>query len=951
MKLKNIITSVALIISSVTLCAQSQLQIPELTDSNVRSGKLQNGLSYYILHNEFPKGQANFHIAQKVGAVQEEENQNGLAHFLEHMCFNGTKNFPDKSLLTWLESIGVKFGYNLNAHTGTDETVYDITNVPVARESIIDSCLLILHDWANALTLADEEIEKERGVIHEEWRTGNGAISRMLNRHASELYPGTKYATHDVIGSMDIIDNFPPQVLRDYYYKWYRPDLQGIIVVGDIDVDLIENKIKNMFSSIQMPQNPAEFTYQQVADNENPIIISDKDAEMQYNILIIAQKFEILPRQIRNTQASFVNDYMKFVVSNVINERFVDISMGQDPPFAGCQAAFSAFLYANTKGSLMIQAMVNDKGTEVAESAVLTELLRLKRFGITPSEYDRARTEYLSFIEKLYNNRNSDKNASHAQRLINHFIDNEPIADVSAEYEFITKLAPMLPVEAINQYVASLFIPEDKDPSVAVSEYPNLGYNLVIFSLAPDKEGVVCPNVETLTAVLNDVNNTQIEAYVDNVVTEPLLANLPAKGSVVSSTVNDVLGYTILNLSNGAKVILKPTDFKDNEILLHAISFGGASMHSDSEYPSAILANDIISNTGLAQFSLTDLMKLTSGIQANVSLNIDDYSETVSGRTTVKDVETMMQLLYLAFTAPREDRQAFENVKKLYTDQLANVALSPEFVYQDSTSRIMYNYHPRAHVVDADFIGKVDYDTALKIYKERFGNAADFTFTIVGSFTIEQMIPLVEQYVASLPTNGDKEVRKDIGKDFVKGNVRKQFVYPNEGQKAIFSMLWHADKPNTLENRIMASITGQIMSNNLLASVREDEGAAYSPMSRGYLNHDVNDYVIVRTAFSLNPDKYKTSEELTTKALETLAYSIPDSELAKMKEYMLKQIEENVKENSYWMHIIENNEVEGIDSHTQYRDIVKNVTTKDIQKFVKEILEQGNCIEILMLPN
>lgn len=950
MKLRNLIAALACIISTAVLCAQMPGQIPELTDANVRSGKLPNGLTYYILHNEFPKGQANFHIAQKVGAVQEEENQNGLAHFLEHMCFNGTQNFPDKALLTWLESIGVKFGYNLNAHTGTDETVYDITNVPVARESVIDSCLLILHDWADALTLADEEIESERGVIHEEWRTGAGAISRMLNRHAGELYPGTKYATHDVIGSMDIVDNFPPQVLRDYYEKWYRPDLQGIIVVGDVDVDMIENKIKSIFSPIKMPENPAEFTYQQVPDNALPVIISDKDAEMHYNIILFAQKFDLLPRELRNTQASFINDYMEFVVANALNERFTNISLSPDAPFAGCQASFGTFLYANTKGALMLQAMVNDKGTEEAEKAVLTELLRLKRFGLTASEYDRARNEYISFVEKLYNNRKSEKNAAHAQRLINHFIENKPIADIATEYEFITKIAPMLPVEAINQYAASLFIPGDKDPNTASAEYPGLGYNLVIFSLAPDKQGVEVPGAEALAAVLANVNNAPIEAYVDNVVTEPLLANLPAKGSVVSTKVNDALGYTVLNLSNGAKVILKPTDFKDNEILLHGKSLGGASMHPDSEYASAVLANDIISNTGLAQFSTPDLMKLTSGIQANVSLDIDDYTETVTGKTTIKDLETMMQLLYLSFTAPREDEQAFNNVKKLYIDQLANVALNPQVVFQDSVNSIAYNYHPRAHTMTADFVNKADYETALKIYKERFGNAGDFTFTIVGSFTPEQMIPLVEQYIASLPTTGKKDVRKDTGKDYVKGNVRKQFIFPNESKQAFFTMLWHADMPNTLENRIMASIVGQIMSNNLLASVREDEGAAYSPMSRGYLKHDVNDRVVVSTAFGLNPDKYQKSEELTIKALETLANSIPDSELSKMKEYMLKQIEENVKENSYWMSIIENNETEGLDSYTRYRDIVKNVTVKDIQNFVKKILKQGNRVEVLMLP-
>ena len=372
------------VLAVLLLTANVRAQMPQqLSDPAVRVGKLPNGLTYYIRHNEYPKGQADFHIAQKVGAVQENEDQNGLAHFLEHMCFNGTKNFPDKLILTWLESKGVKFGMNLNAHTGTDETVYDIMNVPVQKKEVVDSCLLILHDWADALTLADEEIEKERGVIHEEWRMGNGAVSRILNRHAAELYPGTKYATHDVIGSMDIIDNFKPQVLRDYYEKWYRPDLQGIIVVGDVDVDAVEAKIKELFSPIKMPENPAKFEYQVLGDNEEPIVISDKDKEMPANVLFVAQKYDFLPREFRNTDIGILMEYIDFIINQVLNERLTAIQLSPDAPFSACDAAMSNFLYANTKGALLFQAVVGDKGSEAALRAVLTELKRMQKFGFT----------------------------------------------------------------------------------------------------------------------------------------------------------------------------------------------------------------------------------------------------------------------------------------------------------------------------------------------------------------------------------------------------------------------------------------------------------------------------------------------------------------------------------------------------------------------------------------
>lgn len=914
--------------------AQSDPMMAPLEDNSVRTGKLENGLTYYIRHNEYPKGQANFHIAQKVGAVQEEENQNGLAHFLEHMCFNGTKNFPGNKIVTWLETKGVKFGVNLNAYTSTDLTVYEVKNVPVTNTEVVDSCLLILHDWSNALTLADAEIEKERGVIHEEWRLGNGAISRILNRQAPTLYPGTKYATHNVIGTMEVVDNFPPQLLRDYYHKWYRPDLQGIIVVGDIDVDRTEQKIKEMFGPIKMPANPGKFDYQVVADNDEPIVISDKEKEMPANLLLVAQKFDLLPREMRNTNTGLIFDYMQSMFDIMMNQRLTEIAMSNDAPFSSCSGGFGKYLYASTKGAITLQGIVNEKGTDTALRAILTELKRVKEYGFTAAEYDRARTEYLSSLEKSFSNFAQEKNGTFAEIYIQHFIENNPIVAVDYEYEFLRQVTPMLPVEQLNAFLKEILT--DK--------------NLVVMSLCPDKEGVKVPTVDELKAVINEVKAAPVEAYVDTTVNEPLIATAPKAGSVVSTTTNDALGYTELVLSNGAKVILKKTNYKDDEILFNAQSEGGASLYGAEDFANYTLAADMVEMMGLSKFSYTDLQKMLSGKQVSLSASINNYSEAMSGSTSVKDLETLMQLIYLKFTQPREDEATFNNVKSMVLGQMENMAHDPQFIYQDSLTRKLYGHHPKALVLDKDAVAKADYNRILTIYKERFANAADFTFFFVGSFDMDQMTEFAKTYIGSLPASSAREKAVNDGKEMVKGIVREEFRMKSESNLSKMAMIWNVDMPYTMENSVLASITGQLMSNELLTRVREDDGAAYSPYAMGAATSSYKDFVTVQTIFELNPDKSATSEKTTIDCLESLARDVKDEELAKMQEFMLKKFEENIVENGYWMNTLVNYVTEGIDGYTNYKAFVSGLTEKQIESFVGKIIKANNRFELLLLP-
>ena len=734
---------------------------------------------------------------------------------------------------------------------------------------------------------------------------------------------------------MDIIDNFKPQVLRDYYEKWYRPDLQGIIVVGDIDVDAVEAKIKELFGKIKMPENPAEFTYQELADNDAPIIISDQDKEMPSNILFVAQKYDFLPREMRNTNIGILSDYYDFVLNQVLSERLTAIQLSNDAPFSACDAEMSNFLYAHTKGALLFQAVVNEKGSDVALRSVLTELKRLQKFGITASEYDRARTEYLSMLERQYKNFPTSKNDYFAQIYIDNFIESKPITAVDYEYNLMKAEVASLPVDMINEFIKSEFVPNK---------------NIVIMSLCPETEGLKVPTVQELTSVYNEVADAEVNPYEESASSEPLMNKLPKAGKIKKEAKNDALGFTELTLSNGAKVVLKKTNFKEDEIRFYAYSKGGASLYDAKDYANATFGTAMIDETGLANFSYTDLQKVLAGKQASVSPSVRDYSESVSGHSSVKDLETMMQLIYLTFTQPRQDQTSFDNVKRMYISQIENASRSPQYVFQDSLVQVLYGHHPKAMIQSKKTFESVDYARTMEIYKERFANAADFTFYFVGNFDEKQIRQYIKQYISTLPANKTFENRQNDGKQVVAGTVRSEFVQKNESKLSMMAMFWSLDLPITVKNKVLASITGQLMSNELLNSVREDDGAAYSPYSLGSMERSYKDYVLIQTAFGLNPEKAKTSEKTTINCLEKLAKDVAETELKKMQEYMIKTYEENIVENSYWINTLYDYENNGYDGYTDYKKVIMSITPEDVENFVDQIIKSGNRVEVLMLP-
>ena len=927
------IFSALLILGFAVISMAQQPQIPTIPiDPNVRIGKLENGLTYYIRHNELPENRADFYIAQKVGSILEEENQRGLAHFLEHMCFNGTTNFPGKGIINWLETIGVRFGENLNAYTSIDETVYNINNVPVLRDGIVDSCLLILHDWANDLTLAEAEIDNERGVIHEEWRTGQGAMMRMYEQALPIVFKGSKYGERLPIGTTEVIDNFPYQALRDYYEAWYRPDQQGIIVVGDIDVDKVEAKIKEIFSPIPMPANAPERKYEQVPDNKEPIITIAKDKEQPTTMIYIWHKHKPFPNEAKNNIAYLTYNYMLSMVSQMLNARFSELLQSANPPFILAGAEDADFLLAKTTEAFAGVALSKEDGIPTAISALVREIERARRFGFTASEYTRAKADYLRALESAYNERDKMKNNQYVQEYVRHFIDNEPIPGIETEYALTNQLADNIPLEAINS-ILPLFIKED---------------NIVVNIFGPDKEGMVYPTEAEILKILNDTKAEDITAYVDKVSDEPLMKETPKAGKIVK-TEEGPFGSTALTLSNGVRVVVKNTDFKADDIRMSAFSPGGTSVFGTKEVVQLQTLNSVAGLGGLGNFSNVELNKVLAGKKASVSASVSGLTERLSGSCSPKDLETLMQLVYLSFTAPRMDDDAFQSFKQRVKASLANQEADPMTALSDTLQKEMYGNHPMAIRLTSDMIDQIDYDRIMEMYKDRFKEAGDFTFLFVGNINLDEAKPLIETYLGGLPTINRKETFQDIKMDVQKGARKNLFEKEMEIPKTTVVNYISGHCEYNLKNCLLMTMLSQTMRMVYTETIREKEGASYGVSVQGQVSRGTKDEAMFQIYFDTDPAKREKMEQIVMAELQKVAQEGPNPEhLAKVKEFLLKKHIENAKENGYWLRQLHEYYWYNLDMNSDYEKWVNELTVEDVKNFTKALLDQGNIIEVTM---
>ena len=913
------------------MCAATAQDMNVPMDPAVRKGTLPNGLTYYLRHNEWPEKRAFFYIAQKVGSIQEEENQRGLAHFLEHMCFNGTTNFPGDRLKKYLESIGVKFGENLNAYTSFDETVYNIDNVNVEIEGALDSCLLILHDWSHDLLLEGKEIDKERGVINEEWRMRSSAMQRMYEKALPELYPGSKYGVRLPIGTMDIVMNFPYDDLRNYYHKWYRPDLQGIVIVGDFDVDEMEGKIQKVFADIQPAgEDAAQFEYFPVPDTKEPLVSINKDKEQTNTIAMLMWKDEPFPREQKNTIAYEMVNLLTGAMSSMFEERIEDILQRENAPFINAGFSYDDYMVSKTKAAFEGAVLIKENEYKQGIQALYREILRAKRFGFTASEYERFKSEHLSRIENLYQKRDKVRSGDYVGECVRHFIDNEPMPGIEWEYTMANQLVPMTNVEMVNQMLQQM---------------PDSNFAAVIF--ATDKEGNILPTKEDILAWMAEVEQENIEPLKEEVSNEPLITKMPKAGKVKKIT-EDKFGAQLITLSNGVKVHVKKTDFAPNQISMSATSWGGTSLYSNDEYDQT--GNiDMVSVGGWGNFSATALSKRLAGIQASVSTSVNSQGEDVSGSCVKKDFETMLQLAYLHFTAPRKDVEAFNSQIQRSKASLQNQELQPTTALRDTIAKVVYHNNVRAVRTKAEDLDKINYDRIIELYKERFADGDDFEFFIVGDCDADTIAPLLAKYLGALPVKKGSEKFNIIDLRIAEGETTNVFEKHQETPNAIVLFLYHAPVEVNLKNSLIVSILEQIMDLTYTETVREDEGGAYGVPTNSSLSRYPVEEATIEIQLPTAPEKREKMTAIVYQGVENMVNKGPKEEdLQKTKEYMLRKHAENVKNNGYWMGQMVQYARYGQDNVTTYEETLNSITAADIQEMAKHIFQSGNRIEVGM---
>ena len=942
MKLKRMFVAALTLVCSVVMVAQEMQMPPIPVDPAVRIGKLDNGLTYYIRHNEYPEHVANFYIAQRVGSIQEDESQRGLAHFLEHMAFNGSEHFPSKpegkGIIDYTRSLGVEFGSDLNAYTSIDQTVYRVCDVPTKRATALDSCLLILKDWSNGLLLEADEIDKERDVVHNEWRLGEGPSQRMITRSLPKMYPGSKYGLRMPIGLMSVIDSFKPATLRAYYHKWYRPDNQAIIVVGDVDVDHMEAKIKELFSGIKVDANAPKVVAEEVPDNKEAIYIFDKDKEMQMSQVMVMMKHDAVTEEEKGTLGYLVQSYVANAIARMMNQRLAEMTQEESCPFFQAYADDGQYLLSKTKDCFELIG-VPKEGKDMETLQILyREAKRALEHGFTATEYARVQADYLSALEKQYTNRDKRKNAEFGDQYRDHFLSNEPIPPLEQLYALMQQIAPNIPVAAVNEMVPELISATDS--------------NLVVMEWAQEKEGKVYPTEQQMAAAIAAARAEKLEAYVDNVKDEPLVdASKIKAGKIVKETENKVFGYKELKLSNGATVILKKTDFKDDEIQMQAFAKGGKSMYGSADYTNLKVFDQVIGYSGIGNFSSNELSKALAGKEVNADATMGNTRQYITAHSTPKDIETMMQMQYLYFTAINKDEKQFQNLMTSLEMGLKNKSLDPQSVFSDSLSNTLYSHNPRFANIQVEDLKNINYDRILEIAKDRFKNAGQFTFVFVGNFDEQTLRPLIEQYVASLPATKQKaEDFKEI-LTLAKGEVVNNFKVKTESPKATAFEYWYADMPYTLENQVKIDAVGQILSMIYLKTIREEESAAYSCGAAGGFNLSSHQAKAALQGYCpMNPDKQEIAVRLLHEGIANMQKAIDADQLAKTKEYMLKQFDVDAKKNGYWINTITNYKDFGVDFHTNYKKTVESLTVENVRDFLNKFLKSGNHVEVIMLP-
>ena len=933
--MKRFFLIAALFIAALPFAGAQQLQqLPN--DPAVRQGKLDNGLTYYIRHNDKPEQRAEFYLATNVGAIQEAPDQDGLAHFLEHMCFNGTKNFPGKGILNWLESIGASFGGNVNASTGVEETQYMLNNIPLVRETVVDTCLLILHDYSHFVLNDPEEIDKERGVIIEERRARRNASWRMHEKSLPYYYGDTKYGECTLIGQLESLQNFKPESLVNFYETWYRPDNQAVIVVGDIDVDSVEQKLKAIFADIPAPENPRPKDVIMIPDNEEPVIGVITDPEASNTSLELLWKSEARPEEMNSTVQGMLVDLISDVVSRIMYERFEDIVSKPGAPFF--EAELDIANICETCEVVVGGVAVKDGEALSGLRAFLTEVEKMKRFGFTEDEVSRAKTEIESMYETRANRADTRKNSEFVPGLISNFFDNYAYMEPATEYQVVQMLLSQISADVLNMLASQMITAE----------------NMVVLYKGPEKEGLVHPTDAELLSVIKEVENAEIEAPAAEAIATEFLDPSTLKGSKVKKSKGTIYGATEWTLKNGVKVVLYPTDFEKDRVVFNLYKMGGASLIETEDLPSleSNLYELFMSYNGVADFSASTVSKMLAGKQLSVNTNITGLNTGLAGTSTRKDLETTLQLIYLNYTQPRFDKDAFDQAEQTLRAILPNYVTQPNYKLQKELYGTIYENNPRNFMISEEVLDKASLETMERVVRGLFKDAAGSTMIMVGDFDIDEVKPLIEKYIGSLPKGKKAPKWIDRNVDITRKNVVKDFAVDMQTPMTTVAQIYRMDDKYSVENALTYEALEYILNMLYVETLREDEGGTYGASVSVQLQNEPKEVGIMQVVFQTNPSSADKLRQLAKEGIRGIA---TDGPTAEQYDKTVKNLEKNIPElrinNNYWRMRIKEWYDYGFDYDKEHEAALKALTPEKIKALAARFLSEGNLAEIVMRPD
>lgn len=906
MKNKGFVTLfVIIIIHLFMLPTQAQtidFSAPIPFDTTIKKGTLPNGITYYIKYNKRPEKRADLRLVVNAGSTLEDPDQVGLAHFTEHMAFNGTKRFPKNQLISYLQSMGIRFGPEINAYTGFDETVY-MLEVPTDNQELMEKSIQILEDWAHQVTFDSIEIDKERGVIIEEWRLGRGADQRLEDKYLPLLFYNSRYAQRLPIGTKENLESFKHASLKRFYTDWYRPDLMAVIAVGDFDTQWVEKTIVKYFATIPRPQKPRERVVYNIPSHKPTLygVFTDKEATNTTVAIFYKHPFEK-----EKTIGEYRNSLLRMIYFQILNERLAEKLRQPNPPFIQAYSYFGN-IGARTTYAYVSVALAKENETEQTLIALLAENERVKKFGFSAGELERAKLNILKMYEKYYNEREKTESDNFASELTRHFLQGEPVPGIAMEYQIVKESLPGIRLEEINALPSQLLIDS----------------NRVVIITAPEKEGVKLPDTLQLKNLVENFRTDTITPYADTQVNQTLLPKLPQKGKTVSIKNYKQVGVTEIELANGARVLLKPTAFQNDEILLQAISMGGHFLYPDTDAMSARYCTNIIQESGIGQFSAIALQKALAGKNVSISPYITEYMEGIRANTTLNDMPTLFELLYLYFTQPRLDTMAVTSWKTRLKAYFANALVDPTTYYLDQLNRIVTQNHPRANrIPQPDMIERINPARSLDIYRQRFANAADFTFIIVGNFSVDSIVPLIEQYIGSLPASKDKEKWKDLG---IRPPVQaKENVYKGSDPKSITTLIFTNPMNYSYNNAYYLKALEEYLDIRLIEVLREDKSGVYGVGARASLERIPYSYAQVSFRIPCDPNNVDSLVNATLNIIADIKNKgISDDYIKKIKETHLRELEVNLEKNNFWLSYLQNTVI--------YNDDINRIETRKKQ--------------------